>query len=121
MAASDDISRLRAQLLEQRRSWVTLEDGKRKLRIVRPVETELHLLVRGVDVPMLCRFVDGWDGFTAADILGPEVGSSDPVAFDAGLFADWAADHADVVKTAAEGLMQVVQAFMARRQETAKN
>lgn len=119
-ASADDLARLRHTLLEQRRSWVDLPDGKRRLRLLRPVETKFHELAHGVTVEELCKHVDGWQGFTAADIVGA-AGGDDVLPFDQALFSEWAADNAAVVKVAAEALLDVVRAFLAARQETAKN
>lgn len=119
---ADDIARIRAQLLDQRRTWVPLPDGRRRLRIVRPVETELYKIVQDkVTVEVMLSHVDGWEGFTLADILGPDIGSNDPVEFDAGLCADWIKDNADAATLAVHALADIVRAYLEKRAGVEKN
>lgn len=117
MAAS-----LEERLAEQRRVWVALgDDGRRRVRFSRPLATELHLLTVGLTVDTVCRYVDGWDGFTEADILGPAVGGSDPAAFTPALFALWVRDDLDALQTLAEAIVDSVRRLLERRELVAKN
>jgi hypothetical protein len=109
------------RLLEQRRTWIPLGDGRRRVRICRPAATELHTLVGGVTADVVCKYVDAWEGFTEADILGDAAGSDTPVTFSAELFDLWARDHVDVIRVVAEGLLASVTALMQRQADTAKN
>ncbi len=81
-----------AKLLAQRESWVEVEPGRR-IKVRRPDESEMVDFRGGMSVDLMLRHVVGWEGFTEADILGASVGASDPVAFDAALFATIARDH----------------------------
>lgn len=110
-----------AKLREQRRSWVTLADGRLRVRIIRPPETELHKLIGGVDVDLLCKYVDGWSGFTEADLLGSGIGGDVAVEFDHELFAEWARDHVDVVREVAEAILAAVSKHLEARKAVAGN
>jgi hypothetical protein len=114
---------LEERLAEQRRVWVPLgDDGRRRVRFSRPLATELHLLAAGLTVDTVCRYVDGWDGFTDADILGAAVGSSDtPADFTPTLFAAWVRDEMDVLKTLAEAIAESVRQLVERRELVGKN
>lgn len=102
------------QLREQRMKWIELEPGK-EVRIIRPTELELvqHFIKdRAISVGYeeAKRFVVDWRGITGADVLGAAVGSADPIAFDAELWAEVVADRmAWVNKVAQELLDQIVE------------
>ncbi|MCL4695451.1 MAG: hypothetical protein KJ023_00090 [Burkholderiaceae bacterium] len=83
-------------LQQQRRQWLEIEPGKR-VRVVRPREAQWGRFAAGITVEHAAEFVDGWEGYTQADLVGAAVGSSDPVEFDAELWAEYVLDHAGSV------------------------
>lgn len=110
-----------ARLAEQRRTWIPLADGRRRVRITRPLDTELPGLAGKPLVDVVCQYVDGWEGFTEADILGDAAGSDAPAEFSPELFSLWARDQVPVLTTLAEGLSQIVETRVKQQAATAKN
>ena len=117
---------LAARLREQRMKWVDLadQDGKR-VRIIRPTETELGTLFKGghlfVGIEEVKRFVVDWEGFTEADLLGPAIGAADPVPFDAALWAEVVADKVRWVRQLAQDILDHVVSHRLAADEDAKN
>ncbi len=107
-------------LREQRLFWVDLGDGLR-VQCRRPVETDMHRFLGGVNVEHVCEYVAGWEGVTEATLLGEAVGSSDPVPFDRELWAEWARDNAAVCGKVAQAMADAMSAFLSRREAVAKN
>jgi hypothetical protein len=121
--------RLITQLRAQRQSWVELEPGK-QVQIMRPAETDIGGLLRAeggagrslqVGLPEVSRFVTGWQGITEADLLGPTVGASDLVPFDAALWAEVVADRADWLGTVAAALLAAVVKHFEAKEAAEKN
>lgn len=112
---------LEDRLREQRRVWVPLADGRRRIRFSRPLVTQLRTLAAGVTLDVVCQYVDGWDGFTEADILGAAVGGDAPAEFTPGLFKAWAADDFDVLRTVAEAIADAVRRLIEERGLVEKN
>lgn len=126
-ATTANASRLITRLREQRMKWVDLagEPGKR-VRIIRPTESELaqHFFKDGrlvVGIEEVKRFVVEWDGFTEADFLGAAVGSSDPLPFDAALWAEVVADHVKWVQQLAQDLLDHTVAHRVAAADDEKN
>ncbi|MES2959803.1 MAG: hypothetical protein V4792_16560 [Pseudomonadota bacterium] len=99
-----DAAFLIRKLQEQREEWCELGDGLR-VCFVRPPETEVHSLVRGVGVEHARKYVVKWDGFTEVTVLGEGVGASDPLDFNADLWAALVADRADWLSKFADALV----------------
>lgn len=121
MSSATLIKRLR----EARMQWLDLADGK-QVRIIRPTEVELVLhFVKGHQISVghdqAARYVVDWQGFSEADILGAAVGSSDPLAFDADLWAELLSDHLAWVNTVSQGLVKLVTEHQAAAAQDAKN
>lgn len=120
--------RLIAQLRSQRQSWVELEPGKR-VQIIRPTESEVGEFLRTdgaaramvAELVQVSRFVTGWDGITEADILGPTIGASDPVAFDADLWAAVVADNSDWLKKVGTALLDAIVQHFEKKAAAEKN
>lgn len=109
------------RLLEARESWVDLGDGLR-VKVRRPAEAELHAYLKArSDVDTHLRCVVGWEGFSQATLLGPEVGSSDPIAFDADLWLHAARDRAEWLNAVAAGVAEAMEAHITARKAAAKN
>lgn len=97
------------RMREQRMQWVELDDGK-KVRIIRPsaVDVGEHLLHTGsvrVEHAHIVMFATDWQGFTEADLLGAAIGSSDPLAFDKDLWAEYSCDRTDVCAKVSAALL----------------
>lgn len=109
------------RLLESRESWVELGPGLR-VKVRRPAEGELHAYLREratVDAHLRC--VVGWEGFSQATLLGPDVGSSDPLDFDPELWLLAARDRVEWIKAVAEGVAAAIEAHAKQREAVAKN
>ena len=98
MNQSDIIKKIR----QARSVWVELGNGK-KIQIIRPTEYQVfqkffaedssgnkHFSVTFEDTK---EFIISWDGFTEADLLGPEIGSSDPVQYQPEFFEEYLFDN----------------------------
>lgn len=114
------------QLREQRRHWVEVlpgGDGRpaREVCFRRPLEAELHRFTGGVSVDHVCEYVEGWRGFTEADLLGSAIGASDAVDFDAELWSAWVRDNVAVVRKVAEAIAEQIALHLKRTEDAAKN
>ena len=119
-------SLLITRLREQRMKWVELAalPGKR-VRIIRPTETELPEFFQGgrltVGLDHVKRYVVDWEGFTEADLIGAALGASDPVPFDAALWAEVVADQSTWVRQLAQDLLDHVVAHRVAAAADEKN
>ena len=115
-----------ARLREQRMKWVDLadEDGKR-VRIIRPTETELGSLFKGgqlsIGLEEVKRFVVDWEGITEADLLGPAIGAADAVPFDAALWAEVVADKVRWVRQLAQDILDHAVSHRLAADQDSKN
>lgn len=128
-AAAQLIERLRAQ----RDSWCVLReagDGVAELAVClrRPTEAELpaYRPAEGQSMHQLltdavCRVAVGWRGVTEADLLGPAIGSSDEVPFDAALWAEAVRDRVEWVNACASHLMEQINRHLEAKAERQKN
>lgn len=91
------------------------------LKLRRPAEVEMVDLRRGVGIDVLKKYVVGWEAFTEADLLGPAIGASSEVAFDAETFGAWIVDHVDEYAKVAEELQRLVLDHIKAKGEAAKN
>ena len=114
-----DAKAILARMAEQRKHWVDLPGGKR-LQFFRPQEFEFLHLVGGVRIEHVERYACGWEGFTSADLLGPD-GGSDAVDFTPELWAAVLRDRTEYLVPAAQELSAVVTAYLAKRDAAAKN
>lgn len=118
--AMSETQRVLEALRKQRLHWVDLGDGLR-VQFRRPLEAELPQLRGGVYVEQVCSYVQGWEGFTEATILGEAVGASDPVEFSADLWAEYVRDHSEYVKKIARAIADTVEAHIEAKLAAAKN
>lgn len=100
-------------LREQRRFWVDLGGGLR-VQLQRPREAEMPRFVRGVDVDHVAAQAVDWQGFTEATFAGA-AGSSEPLPFDADLWAEYVGDHLQAVQTCASALAEAITAHLERK------
>lgn len=115
-----DVQALLARAARQREHWAELEDGKR-VQFRRPVEVELPRLVGGVQIEHVIEYACGWEGFTEADLLGPAVGSADPLPFHRDLFAAIVRDNVAMVAPVAEAMAKAVTEYLQAKAATEKN
>lgn len=108
------------RLLAQRQHWVEVAPGKR-VRYLRPRETEFASLYGGITPEHVCQQVNGWEGFTEADLLGSAVGASDPAPFSTELWAEYVLDKTDVLAQVAGAIGEAVNQHLKTRADAAKN
>ena len=109
-----------ARLDEQRAFWVPLSEGRR-VKLQRPLETEMGAFVEGVGVDAVCQRAVAWEGFSEATFLGAAIGASDPLPFNADLWARWARDHAADTRACLDELVKAIGDYLAEKGDTAKN
>ncbi len=118
------IDRVLAGLASDRTVWVTLgkpEEGRR-VRFKRPEEAEFHSFAGGgARIEHVCKYVDGWEGFTEATFLGASVGASDPLPFTPELWAAWARDHMEEAGQVATVMAGTISKRLEARSKAAKN
>lgn len=112
--------RLIKQILAKREGWVVLDAGLR-VKIRRPAEAEMARFDGGLTFDVVSRCVVDWDGFTEADLLGPAIGASDAVPFDAELWAVVAQDHMDWFKPISTALLDAIRTHLGTRADVEKN
>ena len=111
------VDALVAQLQAQRLQWVDVAPGVR-MRIDTPSQFRAARIAMGLRardgdavVAELVPLMREWEGITGAFLLGPAVGSADPVPFDARLLAMLCADRPEWVgKLGAAALDQAAAA-----------
>jgi hypothetical protein len=113
------IQRMRAR----RERWVPLgDDERRRVLIRRPSEVEMISMRNGIGVADVGRHVVGWEGFTEADLLGPELGSADAAApFSTALWTEWVTDHVDALNLVAAAIAADVEAHCTAREAARGN
>jgi len=119
------MSALIKRLREARMQWIDLEEGK-QVRIIRPTEVELvQHFVKGNQISAgldhAVRHVVDWKGFTEADILGAGIGASDPLAFDAELWAEVVSDRIEWVKEVSQAIVKLVVDHQEKTAQDTKN
>jgi hypothetical protein len=107
-------------MAEQRAHWVALGGGLR-LRYHRPPEVDMPAFAGGVTLEHAVRYACGWEGFTEATLLGPAVGSADPVPFAAELWDAWLRDNSQHLPAVTKALADSITAHLAARGDVAKN
>lgn len=119
--------------MRRRREQVVPLGGERSVTIVRPPETEFGSMLKHVDVEKklgtwevgpehVRKYTVGWEGFTEADLLGPEIGASDiKVPFDPEVWAAVAADSTEYQQKVADAILKSVVDHLNGKAETAKN
>lgn len=119
---ADPHEALVAKLRRARRITVEVAPGKR-VHLLRPQEVEMLGIMRAREVTPddVCRAADGWDGFTEADLLGPELGAADPVPFDRAVFQEWVRDRIDVLGQLATAISDAITAHFERRAAVSGN
>ncbi|WP_349745239.1 hypothetical protein [Roseateles cavernae] len=130
---SAEVAKLLAQQRAQRESWCELRpagDGKPQLRVLllRPLEGETHRFTRRPDQAyaslmhdLVSDYAVGWEGFSAAELLGPANGSSDPLPFASALWAAFSLDRSDWILAAFNHLVAAINAHNEAREAAAKN
>lgn len=120
-----DFAALIARMDEQRAQWLDLSGYPgRRLRYLRPLETDLDQMRVSTLRDMAAsaaEFVDGWSGFTEADMLGSAIGSDQPVEFHRGLFLRWVRDRTDVLAELGEAIKATLDAHRQAKDQSRKN
>lgn len=122
---------LKAQILKRRERWVDLGEGRR-VKFLRPGETEFHKYLKpvegqpdqrtwSIEIEHVEKLVTGWEGFTEATLLGPEVGSDVPVEFDPSLWAIVVIDNAEWSQKVGREILDSIVTYILERDKTAKN
>jgi hypothetical protein len=132
-------SEIKALLIKRRAHWVTVGqvgdgDAKRLLRVkyLRPPENDFHSMLTQVDtaenkavwnveLSHVRQYVEDWDGFTEADLIGAGVGASDVVPFDRGLFSYWIEDNIEAQRKIGSAILNATVDYLTSREATAKN
>jgi len=123
-----DTSALLLKLRQQREHTVKLGEGK-EVTFLRPPETEMTAMLHGdgdtrtwvVGFAEVCKYVNGWKGFTEADVLGAAVGSSDEVPFSPELWAELVSDKLEWMRKVADKILKSVVEHINKQDTTAKN
>lgn len=119
--AAGEARRTLQLLRDQRRKWLVLE-GARRVRVVRPLEAQWGRFLGGVGVEHAVEYVDAWEGFTQADFVGADVGSSDAVEFDAELWGEYCRDHVkDVAQAVIEAIRDAIEERLKAREDARGN
>lgn len=125
-------SEVLAQRLARRSGTVDMGDGK-EIYFRRPPEREQGRLMSiegsGEDVKVtwflgwdeVIKYVTGWKGYTAADLLGTEMAPADPVAWSPELWEELCGDDIDLMKKVADGMLAKLLEFRKQRSQVAKN
>ncbi len=119
---------LLAALKRRREKSVDLGEG-RAVTFLRPLESDMGSMLSGegaertwsVTIEHVKKFVNGWSGFTEADLLGASIGSSDPVSFDPDLWAEVCADDIETVQKVAQAILKSVIDHLSEQADVAKN
>lgn len=111
---------LAERLLEQRDAWCDLGDGLR-VKLRRPAETELLALAQGLGLQRVVSAAVDWQGFSEAVLLGPEVGATDPLPFDADAWAAWVTDHAEAAGKCATALREAIEQHIVKVKDARGN
>lgn len=126
--------RLIQQMRDQRKRWVTLEEGRdgvapKRAQILRPPETDLPDFLATTEdgrytlqaeLRHVEKYVVGWDGLTEADLVG-SAGSSDAAPFAPDLWREVVADKMPWMRKVAQALLDLILEHRAAREAAAKN
>lgn len=127
---------LQELIIKQRSQWLELEpekDGKpaKSVLVQRPAELQVrsdlmkfdssgNLTGVEVELPHVKQYVTDWKGFHESDLVGG-AGSSDPVPFAPGLWAEVIADNAQWHQTVATKIVSLISEHFAKVAEQRKN
>ena len=117
------------KIREARSIWIELGDGK-KIQIIRPTELQAYqkfyknndagLMVFSLEFDAVKEFITAWDGFTEADILGQEIGSSDKIDYQPEFFDEVLADRIEWVPIIVGGLISEIQKAQEKKANAVK-
>jgi len=121
-----DAQLLVKKILAGREQWLALEPASggapaKRVCIRRPARWDALPFHRGTTVDAVLKCVVAWDGFTEADLLGPELAPDDPVPFDPALLDVVMRDRIEWVDAISTKLVEMVSAAFERKEATAKN
>ena len=117
------------KIREARSIWIELGDGK-KIQIIRPTELQAYQkfyknngsgsMQFSLEFDSIKEFITAWDGFTEADILGQEIGSSDKIDYQPEFFDEVLADRLDWVPLIVGGLISEIQKAQEKKANAVK-
>lgn len=117
------------KIREARSIWIELGDGK-KIQIIRPTELQAYQkfykknasesMQFSLEFDAIKEFITAWDGFTEADILGQEIGSSDKIDYQPEFFDEVLADRLDWVPLIVGGLISEIQKAQEKKANSVK-
>ena len=120
---------LLARIRKRREHTVDLGEGK-KISFLRPPEIDFPNFLVGEDGKRnwvvkpddTRKYVCGWSGFTEADLIGdPSIASSDPVDFDADIWAEVCADRLEWQQKLGRAILDSVLDHINKRADVEKN
>lgn len=127
-----EASEVLARRLALRSGTVDMGDGK-KIFFRRPTEIEQGKLmtIKGsgedlsvtwsVGIEEVRKYVTGWEGYTAADLLGADIAPADQVTWSQSLWDELCSDNVDWMHKVAKGILDKVMEFRDKRSEVAGN
>ena len=117
------------KIRDARSIWIELGDGK-KIQIIRPTELQAYqkfykkndtgLMVFSLEFDAVKEFITAWDGFTEADILGQEIGSSDKIDYQPAFFDEVLADRIEWVPIIVGGLIAEIVKAQKKKADSVK-
>lgn len=119
---------LLAKLKKRRERTVDLGEG-RSVTFLRPTEAEFPSMLKldagqatwSVGVEHVKALVTRWSGFSDATFVGETVGSTDPIPFDADLWAEVCSDRMEWNQKIAGAILDSVVEHITERDAIAKN
>lgn len=122
-----------AKIRAGREVWLELEpaapgaDGEAttqpalRVKVRRPAEADTLAFLRASRADAAMQVVVGWEGFSEATLFGVAVGSSDPLPFDADLWAEVVRDRGDWIIKVAARAAELVKSHAEAQKAHAKN
>lgn len=114
---------LAERLLAAREFWVDMPElGEgRRVKLRRPSESQILQMRAGATLEHVQTSAVAWEGVTEADLLGPEVGASDLLPFDAEAWSVFVADHIAISSRCALRITEVISEHLQKLKETRGN
>lgn len=117
------------QALRRRREISVDLGGGLTVTCLRPREGDMAGMFEGegatrslsIRLEHVQKFVTGWSGFSEATFFGASVGSSDPLPFDAELWAEAVGDHVEWVNAVANKMLAAIVTHFEEKAASEKN
>lgn len=115
---------------KRRTHEVEVEPGK-KVFFLRPPENDMASILDvdrdsgkatfKVSLEHVCKYVNGWDGFTEADLLGADIAPPDAVPFDEDLWRELVSDKIEWRNKIADAILSAVVKHVEAKGAVEKN